>query len=133
MLMRGGKMYFIKASGGCTVMSPLGAPTPDWLAKSSNLADSSTDNERWSADLNHLEPDVSGCFTYVRRKQDHVPRLFGGSAACGDWPGGSFIEYSGFTQQPTAADAFTPPQACTPEGGDPGKVCLTCHDHVVAP
>ena len=133
MLMRDGKMYFVKASGGCTVMSPLGAPVPDWLTGTSRLTEATTDAELWSANLDHLEPGVGGCFTYVRGKQDHVPRLFGGSASCSDWPSGSFIEYSSFTEQPPMADVFALPRGCTAEAVDPGHACLTCHDPGAVP
>jgi hypothetical protein len=129
MLMRDGKLYTIPANGECDVASGLGAPMPDWLTTSNGTADSVPGTERLLVDLEQLEPGSSGCFSYVRSKQDHSPRVFGGAPTCASWPAGSFIEYSDFAQRPSTPDIFAVPPSCTPNNTPPSQLCQRCHDH----
>jgi hypothetical protein len=117
------------ANGGCDLASGLGAPVPDWLATSTGTADSAPGTERLLVDLEQIEPGGSGCFSYVRDKQNHSPRLFGGAQTCASWPAGSFIEYTDFAERPSTQGIFTVPMGCTPDNVPPSQLCEKCHDH----
>ena len=129
MLMRNGNLYTILANGDCDVVSGIGAPVPDWLTTSTGTADSAPDTERFLVDLEQLEPGSSGCFSYVRGKQDHSPRTFGGAQTCATLPAGSFIEYSDFAERRSPQAIFAAPLKCMPDNVPPSQLCQKCHDH----
>ena len=135
LLMRDGKIYFIPTSGPCTLYGDFGAPRPGWLSASGGEPMSASqleeDEDGWAVDLNHLDNGLVGCFYYTADKTSRVPRLFGGSSSCSDWPAGSYIEYSNFKQQAAPEDIFAVPESCPEDNGgnpDDSKACLTCHD-----
>lgn len=132
MLMKEGLIYFVPASGPCTLSAAFGAPRPDWLSASGGVPAATgpaAGQERVVVDLNLLDGGLNGCFNYVFDRGTRVPILFGGSSSCNIWPQGSYIEYANFVIEPVSSTVFEVPAQCRFDAAAPGGAtgCTSCH------
>lgn len=131
MLMRDGNLYYLPASGGCTLVASFGAPRPNWLSAANATAASSTrpNASRADVDLAPLDSGLAGCFHYLFDPRDQTPIRFGGSSTCGAWPKGSYIAYSNYVVTSQSASAFDVPASCAKDANADGSAgCHACHD-----
>jgi len=132
MLMRDGFLYFLPATGGCSVTAAFGAPRPDWLTASRAApAPTNTAGTRLSVDLAPFDAGLAGCFNYVFASSNENPLRFGGSPSCQDWPKGSYIEYANFVVGPQLDSRFEVPAGCAGDAGANSAGsdgCHLCHD-----